>query len=56
MKPLTKVARAADKAALALRERDDTIRAAYASGETIRAIAAACGLSFQRVHQILHGR
>lgn len=54
--PLTAVTRAARKAALAAQARDDAIRAASAAGETIRAIAAAAGLSPTRVHQILHGR
>ncbi len=53
---LTLVERAARKAALAAKARDDAIRAASASGETIRAIAVVAGLSPARVHQILHGR
>ncbi len=52
MKPLTKVLRAADKAASALSERDNAIREAHEAGETLRAIAAVVGLSHQRVHQI----
>lgn len=56
MKHLSIVRRAATKAALAAQARDDAIRAAHAAGETIRAIAAAAGLSPARVHQILHGK
>ena len=51
--PLTSVTRAARKAASALQARDDAIRAAHAEGVTLRAIAAAAGLSHQRVHQII---
>lgn len=53
---LRRVRRAAQQAALAARERDKAIRAAHAAGATVRAIATEAGLSFQRVHQILHGR
>jgi hypothetical protein len=53
---LTVVRRAAAKAASASQARDDAIRAAKASGETIRAIAEAAILSPARVHQILHRR
>ena len=53
---LRKVARAAAKAASASQARDDMIRAAHASGATIRAIADAASLSPGRVHQILHHR
>ena len=53
---LAAVTRAAAKAASASQHRDDTIRAAHASGSPIRAIAKAAGLSPARVHQILHGR
>lgn len=56
MQPLAAVTRAAAKAASASQARDDAIRAAHENGATIRAIAAAAGISFQRVHQILHGR
>lgn len=56
MNPLTAVTRAADKAASALEARNAAILEASAAGETIRAIAAAAGLSPARVHQILHGR
>jgi DNA-directed RNA polymerase specialized sigma24 family protein len=56
MQPLTAVTRAAAKAASASQNRDDAIRAAHANGYSIRAIAAAAGLSSTRVHQIIHGR
>lgn len=51
-----KVALAAAKAASASRERDEAIREAHRAGMSLRAIAAEAGLSFQRVHQIIHGR
>jgi hypothetical protein len=53
---LTAVTRAADKAAAASQQRDDAIRKAHTQGATVRAIAAACGLSSARVHQIIHHR
>lgn len=56
MKPLTKVTRAADKAASALQARNAAILEAHAEGASIRSIAKAAGLSSARVHQILHGR
>jgi len=54
--PLHRARLAAQRAAVASEKRDSEIRAAHASGESIRAIAAAVGLSSARVHQILHGR
>jgi hypothetical protein len=56
MKPLTKVTRAADKAASALQARNVAILEAHGGGASIRAIAAAAKLSSARVHQIIHGR
>jgi hypothetical protein len=56
MATLTDVTRFAARAIAASRDRDDIIREAHRSGETIRAIAAAAGISASRVHQILHGR
>lgn len=53
---LQKVRRTAAKAVSASLDRDNAIREAHAAGATVRAIAAEAGLSFQRVHQILHGR
>ncbi len=53
MPPLTAVNRAADKAASALEARDEAIRKAVADGHTLRAVAAAAGLSFARIHQIV---
>lgn len=49
---LTSVTRAARKAVLASQARDDAIRQARAEGHTLRAIAAAAGLSFARIDQI----
>lgn len=49
---LRRAARAASRATRAARERDDAIRAAVAAGYPLRAVAEACGLSFQRVHQL----
>lgn len=51
-----KVRRAAAKAASASAARDQAIREAHAAGLSIRTIAAEAGLSFQRIHQILHGK
>jgi DNA-directed RNA polymerase specialized sigma24 family protein len=53
---LAAVSRAAAKAVSASQNRDDLIRQAHADGFTIRAIAAVCGLSPARVHQIIHRR
>jgi len=53
---LAKARRAARKAALALRERNDAIQAAHQAGSTIRSIAEATELSPARIHQILHGK
>jgi hypothetical protein len=50
------ITRATAKAISASENRDNLIRQAHASGVTIRAIAAAAGLSPARIHQILHGR
>jgi hypothetical protein len=53
---LTAVTRAAAKAASASQARDEAIRKAIADGNTLRAVAAAAGLSFARIHQIINGR
>jgi hypothetical protein len=53
---LRAVTRAADKAASALKARDDAIREAVAGGATLRAVAGAAGLSFARIHQIVKHR
>ena len=50
---LALVTEAATEAASAVRMRDAAIRVAHQDGATLRAIAAASGLSFQRVHQIV---
>jgi hypothetical protein len=54
--PLTCVSRAAIKTRVALCDRDKAIRDAHADGYSVRAIAEASGLSFQRVHQIVQSR
>ena len=51
---LTAAARAADKAASALKARDEAIRKAHADGATLRAIAEIVGLTHARIHQIVH--
>jgi DNA-binding NarL/FixJ family response regulator len=51
--PLTRVRRAAERAAAAASERDEAIVDAHKAGLTLKAIAAEAGLSFQRVHQIV---
>jgi 2-keto-3-deoxy-L-rhamnonate aldolase RhmA len=53
---LQAVTRAADKAASALKARDEAIRKAVADGHTLRAVAEAAGLSFARIHQIVNHR
>jgi DNA-directed RNA polymerase specialized sigma24 family protein len=53
---LTTVRSAAAKAVAASQRRNDLIKQAHAEGSSIRSIAAACGLSAARVHQILHDR
>lgn len=53
---LRRASRAARKAALALRERNEAIQAAHQAGSTIRAIAEVTELSSARIHQILHGK
>lgn len=51
--PLTSVRKATDRAVRAAADRDAAIAAAYREGHTLREIAAAAGLTFQRVHQIV---
>ena len=46
---LAAVTRAAHRAASASQSRDDAIRKAVADGATLRAVAAAAGLSFARI-------
>jgi hypothetical protein len=53
---LTAVTRAARKAVFASQARDDAIRKAHADGATLRAIAAAAGLSHSRIDQIVKHR
>ena len=50
---LRRVARARRQLEQAIKERDDAIRAAVASGETYRDVARMAGLSHQRVAQIV---
>jgi len=52
---LDAVRKAAANLADAQDERDSAIRSA-ATETSIRTIAVAAGLSFQRVHQIVHGK
>ena len=56
MKSLTAAKRAAANSLAASARRDDLIRKAHTEGSTIRAIAAATGLSSARIHQIIHHR
>lgn len=51
---LRRVRRAAEKLVSARAELEAAIMAAHASGETYRDIAAACGMSHQRVWQIVN--
>lgn len=51
---LRRVERATEKLSLARMELEASIRAAHASGETYRDIARACGMSHQRVWQIVN--
>jgi hypothetical protein len=53
MDPEIRLRRAAKRYAEAKAERDQAIRDAAAAGMTRRAIAAAVGVSFQRVQQIV---
>lgn len=53
MTELQKVQRAAAKAALAVAARDDAIRAAHESGDALRKIAEAAGVSHEQVRRIL---
>ncbi len=53
MRELTKVQRAADKVELARAELRAAILAARSAGATMPEIAAAAGVTKQRVHQII---
>jgi len=53
---LARVELAAERATAARAELHEAIREAKANGETLRSIADAAGLSFQRIHQILRSR
>lgn len=50
---LRRVAKARRQLENAVKERDDAIRAAVASGETYRDVARMAGVSYQRVAQIV---
>ncbi|GAB4574673.1 MAG: hypothetical protein Kow0077_22390 [Anaerolineae bacterium] len=39
-----------------IRERDRLIRARHAAGESQASLARTFGISYQRVHQIVHGQ
>ncbi len=52
---LARAQKAVRNVAKAIEARDDAIRAAYAAGQTIRAIAEATGLSVSRVGQLTQG-
>lgn len=53
---LSRVTAATERATRAAAERDEAIRLAHESGEGIRAIARAAGLSPTRVHQLVHAK
>ena len=52
---LARVERATERVVAARIELNAAIREAYAQGETLRSIARAADISFQRVHQIVRG-
>ncbi len=52
----TKLRRAKIHADASRKAFEDSIREAHASGLSLRVIAAEAGLSFQRIHQIVHKR
>jgi hypothetical protein len=54
--PLREVAKAKKRADWTRAAFEGSIIAAHAEGHSTRAIAEVCGLSHQRVWQILHGR
>ena len=54
--PLQPLRIATQKAEFYSHRRDFLIRQAHTDGSSIRAIAAAVGISAARVHQIIHGR
>jgi transcriptional regulator with XRE-family HTH domain len=47
---------AAEDLRVARRRLNETVRAAVANGWSLRQVAAATGLSHQRIHQITHDR
>lgn len=53
---LSTVTRTRDRSTQARSDFEQAIRDAHAGGESMRKIAVAAGLSYQRVHQILHGK
>lgn len=54
MTALANVKRSRERADKARSAFEDAIRQAHADGESMRKIAAAAGLSHQRVYQLLH--
>lgn len=53
MSELQKVAKAAAKAAVSRERLEDAIREAHASGEALRKIAEAAGVSHEQVRRVL---
>ncbi len=52
----TDIRRAKERADKARSAFEQAVRDAHASGVSLREIAAEAGLSFQRIHQIVHKR
>ncbi len=52
----TDIRRAKERADKARSAFEQAVREAHASGASMRQIAAEAGLSFQRIHQIVHRR
>ncbi len=52
----SKIRRAKERADKARSAFEDAVREAHAAGKSMRVIAAEAGLSFQRIHQIVHRR
>ncbi len=52
----TNIRKAKERADKARSAFEDAVREAHASGVSLREIAREAGLSFQRIHQIVHKR